>query len=282
MPRAVLDHFAALDLVVHLDQVELPALGVVTADNGFAAHVPEGDPQTAGGVRGELPGPLHSCFPGARMPVHGLTFQVDDPPLPRRQPRRTRRVGSHVVHRSEGLAGHVRQRLQTPPLDKAGDPVPGQHLYRAVRPGVQAQYVVGGQPIFGGVHLEPLPVEGGQPAPESAEQQAPALVFGYGHRVEVGKPVRGAEGLEPGPVEAADPAVGGGDPEEPPAVLVDVFHVHPGQPVEDRVLAPEDMVESHPPTLDPGGWGMGFACLVHLGSVFFVGQGGLLSTEPYQ
>ncbi len=263
MPRAVLDDFTALDLMVHLDQVELLALGVVTADNGFAAHVAEADPQTAGGVQGELPGPLHGGFPGAQMPVHGLTFQIDDPPLPRRQPGRTRPVGGHVVYRSEGLVSKVGHRLQAPPLDKAGDPVPGQHLYRAVRLGVQAQYVVGGQSVPGGVYLKPLPVESGPPAPESPEQQAPVLVLGDGHRVEMGKPVRGTEGLEPGPVEAADPAVRGGDPEEPPAVLVDVFHVHPGQPVEDGVLAPEHMIESHPPTRDPGGWGKGFGCLVH-------------------
>ena len=266
--------------MVHLDQVELPALGVVAADNGLAAHVPESDPQTARGVPGELPGPLHGRSPRARMPVHGLPLQIDDSPLPRRQPRPSRRVGGHVVHRTDGPAGKLGHRLHAPPLGKAGDPVPGQHLDRAVRLGVQAQDVVGGQSIFRGVHLKPLPVEGGQTAPESPEQQAPVLVFGDGHRVEMGKPVRGAEGLEPGPVEAADPAVRGGHPQEPPAVLVDVSHVHPAQPVEDRVLAPEHMIESHPPTRDPGGWGRGVACLVHLRlRSLFVGQGGLLSSE---
>ena len=94
MARTVIYGLRALDSCVCLDEVEPLAVRVVAAYNHFGANVAKGDPKRAGGVLGEFPRPLH----GAVLRAHAPTVQADGPQLLRRQPRRTRCVGDHVVH----------------------------------------------------------------------------------------------------------------------------------------------------------------------------------------
>ena len=59
MARAVIYGLRPFDSCVRIDQVELLAVWIIAADNGFGTNVAKSDPQRAGGVLGEFPRPLH-------------------------------------------------------------------------------------------------------------------------------------------------------------------------------------------------------------------------------
>ena len=80
--------------------LELLTNWIIAAYNGFGTNIAKGDPQRAGGALGEFPRPLHGTVPRAGVRTQVAAIEADYPPLPRRQPRRTRRVSRYVVHRA--------------------------------------------------------------------------------------------------------------------------------------------------------------------------------------
>ena len=58
MARSVQDDFRPLSPIVHADDLELSARGIVAAYNHLCADVAETDPQVASSVLSEIPRPL--------------------------------------------------------------------------------------------------------------------------------------------------------------------------------------------------------------------------------
>ena len=100
MPRAVLYDIHPLDLITRLDEFELLANWIIAAYNGFGTNIAKSDPKRAGDALGEFPRPLHRAVLRAEVRTQVSPIEADYPPLPRRQPRRTRRVSRYVVHRA--------------------------------------------------------------------------------------------------------------------------------------------------------------------------------------
>ena len=236
VPRPVIHH--PLAALTHVNARKMLIPWIIATDQDFGTRVMETNPQVAGGILGEFPGPL--ARPVAE--THALPIQADDA-SPRRQPSSTARVGSHIVHSPQRLATNVGYALHAAALGKPSHTRAGQHQNRTIRLSLQTQNLIGRQAVLGGVHLKAAPIVGGKPPTERAEQQPSVRLLGNGHDRQIGQTVLEPKRIKPGAVEPADAAVGRGNPEKALAILVDVFHVHPGQPIKNRVLAAQHMLK---------------------------------------